>query len=387
MNERQRHLYDTDPRYREAYGGDARPLLPCPDRGERAGDVACEACGPGVRLVTYQCRRWHQPATLARRAPGHLCCRECLRLRDHPHATTATYSLVAPLGVRESGAGDRGDWRGLPHYPPAWRHPYTVAVPHLDTPDHLAACLALLTRQEPRPYVLVIDTGSPPAVMRHLEETVRGPGVEVHYVRSHGYLHSSQPVTVAMDLAFSLCRTPILIATHADVFLRRRDACRWLADQVSEASPVVGWQMSPRDTDPSGDWRRCVSHTFTGFHMPTMRRCGINWSFERYYQSRGLPGGPTVGWPDTESTLLAALDAAGIVPVLLGEEPNFQRHQTEWYDHARSVAGVLAAHGPADPLRLQVEGYAAQALADARARAAEWRDEVIAGPIAAGRGA
>ena len=99
MNDRQRHLFSTDPRYRDLYGGDARDLLPCDQRGERSGDVPCEACGPGVRLVTYQCRRYGQPATLARTAPGVPCCRLCLST-GHAYPATAPAMLAPPLPVQ-----------------------------------------------------------------------------------------------------------------------------------------------------------------------------------------------------------------------------------------------------------------------------------------------
>jgi len=78
---------------------------------------------------------------------------------------------------------------------------------------NLARPAELLALQTVRPYVLLLDTGSSPAVVRTLE-TLRRPDVEVHTIRAHAYAHSSAPVTTAMDLAFALCRTPVL-ALHA----------------------------------------------------------------------------------------------------------------------------------------------------------------------------
>ena len=97
MTSRRQHLIETDPRYREAAGLDARDLLPCPERGERAGEVECPGCGPGVRLVTYQCRRHGTPATLARTAPGLPSCHGCLTHGDPWRGQVRPAALAPPF--------------------------------------------------------------------------------------------------------------------------------------------------------------------------------------------------------------------------------------------------------------------------------------------------
>lgn len=217
-----------------------------------------------------------------------------------------------------------------------------------------------------------MDTGSEWSGKEWDLEALRGSDLEVHYVRAHGYLHSSAPVTTAMDLAFALCRTKYLFATHSDVFPRRRDFLAWMLGQTDEKVPVAGWEMSPRkNTDL---WRGTVSHTATMFHMPTMRKIGATWSLERWYERNGFPPLPTTGWPDTESTLRDCLVAASITPKLLGPEPNFERHKTEWFDHARSVVGSnLYA---SEEQRAKTQSYAREALSEAKTRLQEWAPSI-----------
>src|SRR5439155_11220887 len=94
----------------------------------------------------------------------------------------------------------------------------TAVIPHLETPEPLRACVELLRLQTERPYILVIDTGSSESVKAGLE-AMRAEDLEVHTVSAHGYLHSSEAVGVAQDLAFALCRSEYLFCTHSDCFL------------------------------------------------------------------------------------------------------------------------------------------------------------------------
>ena len=258
--------------------------------------------------------------------------------------------------------------------PRPWQYDVTVCLPHLDTLPQLRLALDLWRCQTLRPYFLVLDTGSPRELLDELE-AVRAPDCEVHYIRAHGYLHSSAPVTAALDLAHSLCRTEYLFHTHTDVFARRRDFLAWLRDQCRAEAPVVGWQMSSREMAASpfrGEWRECVSHTATMIHMPTAHRAGLTWAMEAYYAWRPEERGPSVGWPDTESPFLLALRRAGIVPVLLGEERNFTLTRNTWFEHARSYPG-LKAHAQNDALWAKIQQYTTRAEEDARARLAVWR--------------
>src|SRR6185437_552461 len=128
-----------------------------------------------------------------------------------------------------------------------------ACVPHLDTLEPLQVVIETLRAQTERPYIMVIDTGSPPDVCAQLER-LRSDDLEIHYLRGHGYIHSSCPVSVAMDLSFALCRSEYLYATHSDVFLKRPDYIAWLLAQCGPDLPVIGYEMSDRSW-ATDQWR------------------------------------------------------------------------------------------------------------------------------------
>jgi hypothetical protein len=277
-----------------------------------------------------------------------------------------TETLIAPHHTRDQ----KRRWEGrIPVKP--WHQPVTVAIPHLNTLDSLEVCVGLLRCQTIQPYILVIDTGSPADILEKLED-LRWTDCEVHYLRAHAWLHNSSPAAAAMDVAFALCRSKILVALHSDVYLKRRDSLEWLADMVYDQCPVAGWEQSPREGTTA--WQGSVSHTFTAFWMPKMRKIGATWGFERYYEYTGIPDSWIVGFPDTEQPINLCLELAGIQPLILGREPNWSLHRTEWFDHARALTGVRAYQDVGAEQRKTVEKYAAEALADARDRLAKWSE-------------
>ena len=287
--------------------------------------------------------------------------REAILGRNEPAAGAA----VAPLGCR----GRERPWEGALARKP-WDYQVTAVIPHLETPETLAVLLELLALQTVRPYVLLIDTGSSAAAVRTLE-ALRRPDVEIHYLRAHGYRHSSAPVTTAMDVAFALCRTPYLFCTHSDVFPRRRDLLEWLLGLCREDQPVVGYEMSPR---PGGNgWRNVVSHTCTMLHMPTMRRIGATWSFERYWESgEALP--LQHGYPDTEQPFDRCLRRAGIYPRLIGHDANHARYVDQNIDHVRSLSG-LKLYDAGGELHRLCRWKLDRALGEAQVRIRAWRKE------------
>jgi hypothetical protein len=258
------------------------------------------------------------------------------------------------------------DTRPVPAAP--WAYPVSVCIPHLDTPEQLELGVALWRLQTIRPYLLVIDTGSD-AQTRARIERLRAHDLEVHCLQQYVAPHPSCCVSVALDLAHSLCRTSVLVHTHTDVFPRRRDCLEWMVGQCSVSQPVVGWRMSPRTAGP---WSECVSHTLTAIHVPTARRLGLSWSLDGYLNEHPEEAEMRGGWPDTESGMWWSMQRAGLSPHLLGDEVNFARHVTEWFDHSRSYTGVKRGrqHLPAEWSR--AERDMAAAYSEARARLAEW---------------
>ena len=284
-----------------------------------------------------------------------------------------TRGIVVPGGA----GGFAGAVHPLPH-----AYPVTVVIPHLNTVEQLELAIECWRWQSVRPYILVIDTGSRWEVCEELELRIRRNDCEVHFIRAHGYRHSSAPVTHALDLAHSICRTPYLFHTHSDVFPMRRDFLAFMLAQCSESSPVVGWQMSPRTSTKGSptrhEWAEAVSHTATAVHMATAHRARLMWSMESYYAHRPHERVNTAGWPDTESPFLLTMKAAGIKPILLGPEPNFQRHfltagGINWADHARSFSGLkIGSNGE----RWEAaKRYMAEAMQEARDRLEQWKSQ------------
>jgi hypothetical protein len=359
--------FQTSPAHNRLWGGNGLPAapapavnLPCVHLGAATGrTVDCPTCADRVSLKLFACAA-HGTCTQGKQAPGLACC-PC------PDFEPDTFRLVAPLGTADQPLR----WEGRVAKRP-WHWKVTAVVPHLDTVEPLAVVLDLLRLQTEPPYLLVIDTGSPPAVCRELE-CMRAPDCEVHFVRGHGYLHSSAPVTVAMDLAMALCRTEYLYTTHADVFLRRRDYLEWLLTQCSPSCPAVGYEMSPRSW-ATQQWRGMVSHTASMLHVPTLRRAGVLWNMEFAYELAGWVGRAANGWPDTETGMNLIMRRAGLRPKIIGPERNYSLHQDANLTHVRSYPGTKA-YSPQDPYHAKAAGWMVAALAEARERAVRWRAE------------
>jgi hypothetical protein len=217
-----------------------------------------------------------------------------------------------------------------------WEYNVTVAIPCLDTFEQLKICIDLIRLQTEKPYILVIDTGSSEEEYSKIEQ-LRDEDLEVHAIRLNGVIHPCDFPAIAMDLAFSLCRTKYLFATHADCFLRRIDFIEHMLNLVKTKSPVVGYELSPRCHD---DWKGMVSHTASMYDMKIMDKIGFGWSLRRlssYYDITDYQPSPSrPHWPDTEILGNYILRSNKIKPYLIGSENNFERKVDENIDHIRS---------------------------------------------------
>lgn len=250
---------------------------------------------------------------------------------------------------------EQNPWEG--HAP--WKtHRVEVVIPVIDAMDTLPVVLELLRLQTIRPYLVIIDTGSQPAQWEQLQ-ALRAADLEIHRIASGGMMHASAPVAVALDLGLSICRTPYQILTHQDCFLLRRDAVEALVNQLGPQAPVVGYQITPR-TIPA--WQTMCGHTWTGLHVPTIRKTSAKWG---YNGQRNF---------DTEYGFFTALAEEGIAPILLGGESNYSRNITADFDHVRSwpSSGLYAPEHRAKSLQWMEE-----ALKDARQRIRAWRNEKL----------
>lgn len=277
---------------------------------------------------------------------------------------------MAPL--RDRNPEDR-PWEGSCSRRP-WDYKVTAVVPVIDTHESLALCVETLRMQTERPYIVVVDTGSREDSLGKILD-MHAEDLEVHCVRHNGTRHPSDPVSVAMDMAQSLCRTEYMFATHSDAFLVRRDYIQWLlsmcGDEDDGLFPVVGYEMSPRQHD---DWMGMISHTATMYHIPTIDRIGFGWSMRRLASIVGLdnqeshPDRPN--WPDTEILGNMILREHDVPTKIIGHESNFERNRDENIDHARSISlGMLYA----PDYHHASKKWFHEAMDDARQRIEEWK--------------
>lgn len=277
---------------------------------------------------------------------------------------------IAPLrgpGVNTT----QSPWEGSDVKKP-WDYKITAAIPALDTSETLEVCIELLRLQTERPYIIIIDTGSYGDQLEKIK-SLQAPDVEVHCLRLNAVQHPSDFPAMAMDVAFSLCRTEFIFATHADCFLRKKTFLAEVMDMARNISPVVGYEMSPR---AHNDWKGMVSHTATIYHMPVMDKIGFGWSLRRLcnmYNIRDYKPTPLrPNWPDTEILGNYILRYQKIKPHLIGHEKNFARQTDENIDHVRSyTSGKLYSPG----YYQQAKEWFEKAKEEAIERIAEWRVE------------
>lgn len=245
---------------------------------------------------------------------------------------------LAPL--RGHSKNDK-PWEGNCQKKP-WEYEITAIIPCLDTYELLSTGIELLRLQTIKPFIIIIDTGS---TEEQLEKIIglRDEDVEVHSIRLNGTPHPSDFPAMAMDLAFSLCRTEYLFATHADCYLRRRDFLEYLLDLCKTKSPAVGYELTERAHE---DWKGMLSHTASMYHMPIMDKIGFGWSLRRLYNNFDIkdhrPNPLKPNWPDTEILGNYILRKNKIKPYLIGSEENMERTVDENIDHFRTyTAGKL----------------------------------------------
>lgn len=281
-----------------------------------------------------------------------------------------TPNYIAPIRGSDPPLGC--PWEGSPENRRPWQYPITVIIPHLDTPEQIALAVSLWRLSVPEPYIIIVDTGSTEANFARIED-LRSPSVEVHALRLHGVRHASELVSIACDLGMQLCRTNIALHTHSDVFITRRDVPLTFCKRVSHSCPVLGYRMSPR---PHPDAKWMLSHTLTGFWMPTADRIGLTWSMRRAFQVLGSDyvsmGDVGVSWPDTETGFNYCLRSAGLKPTFLGDEKNAVRHVDDNIDHCRSLT-CSKLYSPS--YYEQCMEWVRQATAEAKQRLESWSAE------------
>ena len=275
---------------------------------------------------------------------------------------------IAP--VRSMGANEK-PWEGNCKRKP-WQYKVTAVIPVLDTFETLKVVIDLLRLQTEKPFIVVVDTGSTPEQFEKIE-TLRAEDVEVHALRLNGVRHPSDFPAMAMDLAFTICRTPLMFATHADCFLRNRHLIQEMAELCETKSPVVGYELSPREHK---DWVGMVGHTCTMMDMGVMDDLNAGWSIRRLARQFGMqnyePDPMRPNWPDTELLLNYTLRKNGITAHIIGHEENHVRNKDENIDHCRSLTAGLLYN---DTYYKKAMGWAEDAISEAEERIQLWKVE------------
>lgn len=230
-------------------------------------------------------------------------------------------------------------WEGSIEKKP-WNYEITAVIPCLNTFETLEICIELLRLQTVRPFIMLIDTGSLDEDLKKTQ-SLRNEDLEVHTIALNGVRHPSDYPAMAMDLAFSLCRTNYLFATHADCYIRKRTLLEELLELCKTKSPAVGYELSPRAHE---DWVGMVSHTASMYDMKIMDQINFSWSLRklcnRYNIVDYAPDPMKPNWPDTEILGNYILRENNIKPYLIGKEGNQIRTLDENIDHFRSYTAA-----------------------------------------------
>ena len=257
-----------------------------------------------------------------------------------------------------------------------WDFKVTLAIPVLDSSESAEAILSLYRLQTVKPFVIFIDTGSSPEELIRLQ-SLAAEDCEVHSLRMNGVLHPSDFPAIAMDLAFSMCRTEYLLASHADCFPMSRTAVEQMVAWCKD-NPVVGYEITER---PHSDWKGMVGHTFTMFHVPTMDGISASWSLRRLINNYPHPDGKLAAheinpatspnWPDTELLINYQCRESGIEPRIVGREKNATRTTDTMIDHCRSWASAQL-YSSASQYATTSNGWLRDGIDKAKQRILEW---------------
>jgi hypothetical protein len=266
---------------------------------------------------------------------------------------------------------EKKPWEGTFQKKP-WNYEVTAIIPHINTSETLPICIELLRLQTIKPFIIIIDTGS---IEEHYQKIIdlRDEDVEVHTMHLNGVRHPSDYPAMAMDMAFSLCRTEFLFATHADCFLRKKNLLEEFLQLCKTKSPAVGYELSPR---AHKDWKGMLSHTASMYHMPTMDKIGFGWSLRRLCNRYRIvdysPDPNKPNWPDTEILGNYILKENNITPYIIGPEENQTRTLDDNIDHFRSY-GAAKMYSPG--YFPKVSSWYGEAKKEALLRIETWKNE------------
>lgn len=251
-------------------------------------------------------------------------------IKAHPPLYSNPDGLVCPRRM------DEGGFLGRMGRKP-WDHEVTIVLPHLETVELLETSVWCWRQQTVSPYLLVIDTGTGPESLGEVEG-LRNVDLEVHFIRGHGFYHTSSVVASACDLGGALCQTPYILFTHVDVFPKRVTLLEELIGMLTDRVPIAAYQARPRVF--TTDWQDCPSHILTFCDARVYRRHRLGWNLLKATEKLGTWGTWHMGWPDTETSFGHALREEKIPWFRLGEEFSQAYWQDDRIVHLSAFASV-----------------------------------------------
>lgn len=244
----------------------------------------------------------------------------------------------------------------------------TAIIPTLEWSVLLELVVVSLLLQTEPPLVMIVDTGSERTTDK-LQAMRSRNRVEVISIPLQGWIHPSEPVASAIEAAWSCIHTPYAYLTHDDCIAKRRGL---LAEMVAQTTThkAVGYRITER---PYPEWRTELGHTCLMLDVAAMDRIGMSWNLRAFATVTGQSLDPEVCGPnkvDTERFMNLKLRQAGIIPLFIGEELNYERTNDKNIDHCRSRTSALL-YSPEHAAKTQP--WVNDAIHEANLRHAEWK--------------
>lgn len=253
-----------------------------------------------------------------------------------------------------------------------------VAIPHRSTVPLLKAVLPLWRHQTVSPWIMVVDTGSTEKELADLDVLVRQGSINtlIQIEQPDDAVHYCGRIAQACEMAQMYAfgkNIEFLFHTHSDVFPMRRDLLEMYLRICRSDEPVVGYHMSSRD-DRSGAlrelWRGMVGHTMTMCHCPTLKKHQILWSRKAAEERFGIKTLLKDSW-DTEVTFNKSLREAGIKPLFLGFDTNYEKMVDCNHVHCRSYPSQSLFFSESDYAKKSAQ-WVADEIQSAAAREWAW---------------
>jgi hypothetical protein len=226
-------------------------------------------------------------------------------------------------------------WEGPTHTKP-WNYPVTVGIPHLGSNLRvLQLAIETWRKQTRKPFIQVVDTGSPIAMLNDLLN-LESDDLEISVNRSRGFRGKWEGVALAYQQLFNSCRTPYLLLTHNDLIPISQTVLDEMMSLCTPRQPVVGYSKPQKEGT--------LGLHLTMLHIQTLDRVWLTWQHRWYRHNMALTDKPE-GY-SLEESFNKTLSLSGIKPLILGSGTTFRRQITPHFDHIGGLSNTLIYDRP-----------------------------------------